>query len=413
MDLFSVVTPEDAVSKILKALEVPDPARERVPLLDALDRVLACPIVSPEDVPNYPKSTVDGYAVMARDTFGASEALPAILTVTGEVFMGRPAGVLVGPGIAVRVPTGGMLPGGADAVVMVEQAEDIGDSSIGVVKGVAPGENVVTAGQDIKKEATVLEAGKRLGPADLAGLAGLGMEEVHVFRKPRVAILSTGDEVVPVGQRPGPGQVRDMNSTGLAAMAVRDGSEVTLMGIVEDNLDALRSAMASSLDSWDILLISGGSSVGARDLTREVIDSLGPPGVMVHGIALKPGKPAILGLSGMKPIYGLPGHPASALVAYAAVVRPVLLRLAGERNPRHRLAEVTAILSRSISSPVGRMDMVRVALSQEGPGPVASPVLGASALISPLMKADGYIVIPVGKNGCSAGEEVKVILGGP
>jgi len=407
------VTPGDAVSKILKAMEVQDPTRESVPIMDALDRVLASPVVAPEDVPNYGKSIVDGYAVIASDTFGASEALPAILKVAGEVFMGRLAEVPVGPGVAVKVPTGGMIPGGADAVVMVEQTEDIGDGSIAVFKGVAPGENVVTVGQDIKKGSTVLEAGKRLGPVDLAGLAGLGVVEVQVFQKPRVSILSTGDEVVPIGQRPGPGQVRDMNSTGLAAMAVRDGSEVTQLGIVEDDLDALRSVMSSSLDSWDMLLVSGGSSVGARDLTREAIASLGPPGVLVHGIALKPGKPAIIGLAGTKPIYGLPGHPASALVAYAAVVRPVLLRLAGETNPHPRLAEVTARLSRNVSSPVGRMDMVRVALSEESSGLVASPVLGASALISPMMKADGYIVIPVGKNGCSAGEEVKVILGGP
>ncbi len=413
MELFEVITPEEGVRVVLEALGDYCLDSERIPVRDALGRVLVHDAMASDDVPGFDRSTVDGYAVMAADTFGSSEAIPAFLNVTGEVCMGRRAEMVLGLGEAVRVSTGSMLPDGADAVVMIEHIEDIGRGMVSVTKGVAPGENLVRRGQDIAQGEPVIPKGRRLGPPDLAGLAGTGHDTVEVFRRPRVAVLSTGDEIVPASEMPGPGQVRDMNSVGLGAMALQDGAEAIHLGLVRDDHQALKECITTSSDSWDTLLVSGGSSVGSRDVTLQVLSETGPPGILAHGLALKPGKPTILGMCGSKPVFGLPGHPASALVAYAAVVRPIILKLGGETNPRSWLPSVTAKMTRNIASPVGRVDIVRVKLFEGDDGLLASPVLGGSALISPFIRADGYVRVSLGKNGLVAGEQVRVYLGGP
>lgn len=413
MDFFEVITPDEGVRLVLKALRHFRLDCERVTVQDALGRVLSHDVMASDDIPGFDRSTVDGYAVISADTFGSSEAIPAFLSVIGEVYMGRHAEQTVGPGEAVRVSTGSMLPDSADAVVMIEHTEDIGGEMIGITKGVAPGENLVRRGQDLARGEPIMLKGKRLGPSDLAGLAGSGHETVEVFKRPCVAVLSTGDEIVPVYETPGPGQVRDMNSVGLGAMALQDGAEVIHLGLVKDDQRALKERITSTRDSWGTLLVSGGSSVGSRDVTLKVLSEIGPPGILAHGLALKPGKPTILGMSGSKPVFGLPGHPASALVAYAAVVRPVILALGGETNAKPWLPSVSAKMTRNIASPVGRVDIVRVKLFEGDDGLLASPVLGGSALISPFIRADGYVKVPLGKNGLVAGEEVGVFLGGP
>ncbi|MCL6581522.1 MAG: molybdopterin molybdenumtransferase MoeA [Firmicutes bacterium] len=331
----------------------PTTRTETVPRDEAAGRVLAEAVVSAEDVPGFDRSTVDGYAVLAADTFGASESAPVLLFLAGSVAMGRPAGFSVAPGQAGAVPTGGMLPAGADAVVMVEQTSTPGEGLVEVLKPVAPNENVVRAGEDVARGAEVLAAGRRLTAADLGVLAATGVREVVCRARPRVAIIPTGDEVVPAATRDlGPGQVRDITSSCLAALVGRDGGIPTVFGVVPDEDGALARVLSSAVEgsgpgaagspgsapggrrggeqAFDVVLILGGSSVGARDRTAEAIDRLGPPGVLLHGLAVKPGKPTIFGLCGSRrvPVFGLPGHPVSSLVVYRVLVR-LALRLAG------------------------------------------------------------------------------------
>jgi molybdopterin molybdotransferase len=397
-------------------LAAADPAVETVRLTEAIGRVLAETVRAADDVPGFDRSTVDGYAVRAADTFGASEPLPALLTVAGDVRMGVPAGPDLASGRAVRIPTGGMLPGGADAVVMVEYAEELDASTVAVQRPVAPGENVLVRGEDMTAGALVLDRGRRLRASDIGALAGIGRTEVAVFRRPRVAVISSGDEIVPPDRAPGPGEVRDINAYGLAALATQTGAVASIAGIVRDDFDELLRVAREALAA-DAVVISGGSSVGTRDATARVIDALGPPGVLVHGVAVKPGKPTILGLaagSPPRPIFGLPGHPASAMVIFELFVRPVLRRLAGlqeqsvfsEQGPV--APSIRARLAENVPSSPAREDYVRVRLVVRDDGLWAVPVPGKSGLITTLVQADGLVCVPLGRQGYEAGEEVSV-----
>jgi molybdopterin molybdotransferase len=406
-ELFTVRTPPAAWQLFLQHFQ-PTVRTERIATADALDRVLAETLLSPQDLPDFARSTVDGYAVNAADTYGATPTLPAFLAVTGEVPMGQVSALQLGVGEAALVHTGGMIPAGANAVVMVEHAQRVDAASIEVMKPVAEGENVIQVGEDIRRGATVLCAGRQLRPQDIGGLLALGITEITVAAQPRVAILSTGDEVVPPTQTPTPGQIRDINSYSLAALVTRTGGQPLRYGIIPDERPALETAARRAHAEADIVVLSAGSSVSYRDMSVDVIDGLGRPGVLVHGVSVRPGKPTILAVCDGKPVFGLPGNPVSAMVIFDLFVTPTIRALLGA-NPLLQ-NQVQARLTRNIASTTGREDYVQVRLEQRADGLWAVPVLGKSNLIYTLVNAEGTIKVPLDSNGLAAGEWVTVLL---
>ena len=410
-DFLKLKSLPEAVEALLEALPERAPDEESVATADAPGRVLASDVTAPEDLPGFTRSTMDGYAVRAPDTFGAGEGLPAYLELIGEVPMGAAAGLEIGVGQVARISTGGILPGGADAVVMVENTE-LSGGTIEVVKGVAPGENVVGPDEDVARGSVLFTAGQVLGPAQLGALAGLGILEAPVFALPVVGIISTGDELVAPDVNPGPGQVRDINSVALAAEVKRAGCEARTYGIVGDSLDGLLAASRAALGECDTLAISGGSSAGVRDVTIDVLGALGEPGVLAHGLYLKPGKPTLIAVCDGKPVLGLPGNPASALAVFREVMLPLLRHLRGEApGPGYGAPRVVeAFIDRSVASATGRLELVPVALRAEGGRLVASPVPGKSSLIGTLARARGQVRVPEGSEGLEQGQTVIVEL---
>lgn len=381
------------------------------PLPEARGRILARDLAAPEALPAFPRAGMDGYAVRAADTFGATPGLPQYLELVGEVAMGEAPSLRLAPGQAARLPTGGMLPAGADAVLMVEYAAELPDGTVEVRRPVAPGENVVKPGEDVRAGEVLLAAGRRLRPQDLGLLAALGVTEVPVHRRPRVAVLSSGNEIVPLSASPGPGQVRDANAYLTLAQVEEAGGIATYRGIVPDDAAALAAALAKALSEADLLLISGGSSVGTRDLTLMAIQSLPEAEVLVHGVAMRPGKPTILAVAAGIPVVGLPGHPASAAIVMHVLGRPLVAHLGGRQEASPAWGgRVLARLSRNLAGATGREDFVRVRLRQEGDVLWADPILGVSALLSPLVKSDGLVTIPLGQEGIFQGELVSVEL---
>jgi molybdopterin molybdotransferase len=388
----------------------PPVAAEEVPLEEAAGRVLAEDLRADSDLPGFPRSTVDGYAVKADATFGASEGSPALLDVVGTVVMGRAPGVAIGPGQAARIPTGGELPRGADSVLMVEHADAVDERTIEALRSVAPGQNVIAADEDFAKGSVVVDAGRRLRPQDTGVLAAFGCTRVKVHRRPQVAIISTGDEIVPVTAHPGPGQIRDVNSFTLAGMAAAAGALPIPLGITGDDFNALRSAAARALEGSDMVLISGGSSVGARDFTVEVISSFPEARILAHGISISPGKPTILARIRDRSFWGLPGHVVSAMIVFARIVRPFLLHLGGIRAPLAQEIRLPARLSRNVASVPGRTDFIRVRVVRGAEGFRAEPVLGKSGLLNTMVKGDGVVEIGRDVEGLEAGAPVEVIL---
>ncbi len=406
-ELFTLIPPDQALHTLFQNLPVQVQAEIR-PTAEALGRVTAESLRSPAVLPAFPRSTMDGYAVRAADTYGASESLPAYLNLVGEVPMGQAATVQVGAGETVIVHTGGMIPPGADGVVMVERTQKLSDDEVEVLRPVAVGENVLQVGEDVAQGDEILPAGHRIRPQDLGGLLAVGLTEVAVARQPRVAIIATGDEVVPPDQPPGPGQVRDVNSYTAAAQTRQAGGLPLLLGVIPDDFESLRQVARRGLDQADVVVLSAGSSVSFRDMTSQVIDQLGQPGVLVHGIGLKPGKPTILSVCAGKPVFGLPGNPVSAMVVFDLIVRPTLWRLQGGRPPTR--SRVPARLARNVSSVTGRMQVVPVRLAEREGELWADPVFGKSNLIFTLVKADGHITVPLDQAGLAAGEKVDVEL---
>jgi molybdopterin molybdotransferase len=402
-EFFAVRTVADTLAGFRPARRT---AAERVALEDAHGRVPAEPVRAPHDLPGFARSTVDGYAVRAADTYGASEGLPSYLDVAGAVAMGRAPDVAVGPGRAVTMPTGGVLPDGADAVVMVEHTQEAMPGTIEVVRPAAPGDGTVRADEDARAGDELLPAGRPLRAQDLGVLAAAGLTTVRVLARPRVAILSTGDEVVPP-QTPAPavGQVRDASAVALGALVREAGGEPELRGIVPDDLGALAAALRDAVDTCDVVVVSAGSSVGARDQTAAAVAGLGEPGIWAHGIALRPGKPTLLADCAGVPVIGLPGNPRSALVVFRLVGMPVVRLVGGMTDPPPE-PTLRARLERDVPSAAGRLDVVQVAV-RDG---VAHPLFGASALLSILTAADGYVVVPDEATGLGAGAEVDVTL---
>jgi molybdopterin molybdotransferase len=386
---------------------------ETIPLEDALGRVLRQDIRSEEDLPHFFRSVMDGYAVRARDTFGAGESLPALLEIEGEVLMGQDSGMVVGQGQAVRISTGGMLPEKADGVVMVEHTHLLDENTLEVSRAISPLENTIQPGDDFRKGEIVFRKGHVLRPQDLGLLAGLGQAEVFLYPKPRVAIISTGDEIVSINDHPGPGQVRDINRYTLGALCRRAGADPVHTGLSSDNFESLKEMVENAIRTSDTVWISGGSSVGTRDMTLKVFEGLRDFELLVHGISISPGKPTIIGRADSKPIIGLPGHVASALVVAEVFLTRLISRLSGCTDTDEGFHDqVEAILSRNLESASGREDYIRVKLTQQGERLLAEPIFGKSGLISTLVEADGLIRIDMNTEGIYEGQRVKVLLNG-
>jgi len=415
-EFFTVLSPADALATLWQHVpERPAGPPETIAAAEALGRVTFAAVTAPAALPAFARSAMDGFAVRAQDTFGASQSLPAYLHVIGEAPMGRAPDFALAGGQAAIIHTGGMLPAGADAVVMVEVTQASRAHEIEVLRAVAPGENVLHIGDDIAAGAAMLPAGHWLRPQDVGGLTALGLTHLPVARRPRVALLATGDEIVPPEAEPAPGQVRDVNSYTLGSLVQQAGGVPVQCGIVRDDLDALRAAAAAALAQADALILSAGSSVSVRDMTAAVIDGLGRPGTLVHGVAVKPGKPTILAAAGGKPIFGLPGNPVSALVVADLFVTPTLYRLQGCAAPPPRRS-VRARLTHNLASAAGRVDYVPARLDYNSDPaapdglPRAEPVFGKSNQIFTLVLADGMLVVPMDTTGLSAGAVVEVRL---
>lgn len=402
--MLQVKTPEETWELIIREFDRFTDRTERVPFTEAAGRILAENICAQEYVPGFDRSTVDGYALRASDTFGCSESIPAILTVTHEVLMGESAEFELKKGSCAAIPTGGALPSGADCTVMIEYTEDYGDGTIGVMKAGAPGENVIFKGDDVYPGKTVLEKGRKITPADIGAFAAMGICDVPVVPRLKVGILSTGDELIPPEEIPLEGQIRDVNSGMLAALFACWGAEVVQYGIIRDEKELLLETVRSALQECDALVISGGSSVGTRDAAAYCIESVGE--ILLHGIAIKPGKPTLLGKAGKKPVIGLPGHPAAAWFIARLFVLPIFDRLSGCAEETYTLQ---AVLDENISANHGRAQVCACTLEKKDGVLVAHPVHSKSGLITQLTRTDGFFVIDRDCEGLAKGAKIQVI----
>ncbi len=399
--MLKVVSTQRADEIIEEAFFHYTPETETVALDSLTGRVLAEDIYSPEDVPSFDRSTVDGYAVIAADTFGSSESMPCQSENAGEILMGQPAAGEIVSGQCMKIPTGGMLPKGADSAVMVENTEELFDGMTLIYKAVSPYENITKKGDDVEKGQAVLLKGTVLSSKHIGILAALGITETVCRKRIKIGIISSGDEVVPVSERAEPGKVRDINSHILSALFEENGFDTVLYGIIGDCYERLYEVTKTASEECDIILLSGGSSAGTRDMTVRVISDLGE--VFLHGIAMKPGKPTIVGRIIGKPVFGLPGHPAAAYFTAMRFALPLAKKMGGfSENSR----SVTAVTSANISSNHGREEFIPVKLENG----IAYPIFRKSGVISLLCQADGYIVIDRNKEGLNKGEEVEVIL---
>ncbi|MFP4392497.1 MAG: gephyrin-like molybdotransferase Glp [Desulfohalobiaceae bacterium] len=380
----------------------------------SLQRILAQEVYAPEDLPAFARAAMDGYAVQAADTFGSSEANPQYLEKTEAVRIGVWPGFELWPGQCSPIVTGAVLPLGADSVLMQEYAQEIGQEEVEVRRPVAPGENMLQKGEDCTQGGKILTAGHRLRPQDLALLCSLGLSKVEVVRRPNLGIISTGDELVPVTDTPGPGQIRDVNTYSIQAWLQTAGFPSQALGIVPDNLEELERALQQALQEFDVVLLSGGSSVGYRDLTIQALESLPDCEVLVHGVAISPGKPTILARQGKKTILGLPGQVTSVQVVLCILVLPLLQHISGQDTvlkPGGLQVKKPARLARNIFSKQGREDYVRVNLQPREEGfDLAVPVLGKSGLLRTMLQAQGLLRIPAGLEGLEKGSRAEVFL---
>jgi molybdopterin molybdotransferase len=407
VEFLSLLTPEEAQQKIWHALSKSHQPKLIVETQSSLNRICAENIQAGESLPAFPRSTVDGYAVKAKDTFGASESMPAYLELVGEIAMGQAAALTLNERSLCLVHTGGMVPEGADAVIMLENTQKVSNREIEISHPVSEGENIIQVGEDVRVGDLVIEEGTHIRPIEIGGLLALGITKISVFEKPKIGIISTGDEIVRPTEKPSLGQVRDINSQMLASLIDLHGGEPILFGLVGDKSEELEIRLKTAFKTCDALIVTAGSSVSIRDLTSLAIQKLGKPGILVHGINIKPGKPTILAVCEGKPVFGLPGNPISAYVIAQLFVMPVIEYLAGMKKPKHA-GTITAILDANIASQAGRTDYVPVKITKTSSGFNASPIFFKSNLIFNLVKADGLAQIPADANGMAAGAQVTV-----
>jgi len=406
---FKVLAPQEAL-RLLLAVEYV--GTEPVPTIKARARVLAEDLYSAVDLPHFHRAAMDGYAVKAKDTFGASQSLPAYLKLAGVVEMGKEATQALNSGEAIRISTGGMMPPQADAVVMVEYTDETDAGLVEIHRGVSPWQNVIQIGDDIKQGELVFRRGRRLKAHDLGALTGVGISSVPVYKRPRVGLISTGDEIVDADTEPRPGQVRNINQHSLAGLIEECGGDLKDWGVIRDDRGDLSKAIGEALEWGDLVLLSGGSSMGAKDIALETILSFPDSEFIFHGISIAPGKPTIFARACGKPIMGLPGYPVSALVIFDLFGAPLIRRLGGESaDALQRFSRtVRARLKTNIASQLGREDYVRVTLERQSDCLIATPLPSKSGAIFTLVKADGMVRIEMNQDGLEQGEEVEVIL---
>jgi molybdopterin molybdotransferase len=405
-NFFKVTTLEDVLSLVV---DFERTQVEVVPVQQTMNRILSEDIIADQDLPGFNRSVMDGYALQAGSTFGATEGNPALLYVTGSVVMGESTDLRTQPGEAIKVATGGMLPHGADSVVMIEHTQLIDDNTLEVFRSLAPGSNMIRKGEDFQKGETILSRGCRIRSQEVGLLAAFGRKSVHVYKKPVVGIISTGDEIVAIDQHPGPAQIRDINTYSLSALVAQAGGTPVTYGIVRDHFDELHAKCLQAHAASDMIIISGGSSVGTRDYTIDAISALPKSEILVHGISISPGKPTILASASKKPVWGLPGHVVSSMIVFHMVVNPFLEHIQGRTEKKRKNREISATLSRNLSSAQGRVDCVRVRLIEKDGQVWAEPILGKSALINTMVKADGLVVIGLNSEGVEKNTQVSVI----
>ncbi len=387
-------------------------ATELVDTRRALSRVLATELCSPVDVPHFDRSNMDGYAVRAADTFVADETHSVSLEILAQVIPGEHETAALGEGTAVRISTGALLPQGADAVVMVEYTEETSNGQVMVSRAVAAAENTVAVGEDLRTGDLLLRPGRRLTAADLGAVAGVGIERLEVHRKPRVAVLVTGDEIVESDQELPPGKVRNVNGYSLPALVASYGAELRDYGVIRDREEELGAALSDAASTTDVVFVSGGSSMGTRDLTMAAIEALPDPEIIFHGIAIAPGKPTILARAGSTAIMGLPGNPAAAAVVMSFFGQ-LLIRSIGGEDAAHVLAtrpRARVRLGANIGPVEGRDHYARVRLAERDGVLEALPMLGKSVALSTMAGADGVVVVAASTGGLEAGGEVEVLL---
>ena len=413
--LFKVSTPQEVIMMLkyhLNLNEITQNNIEGVDIKIALYRFLAEEIVAPANLPGFNRSTMDGYAIRAEDSFGATDSLPSYLKIIGEIKMGVRPEFKINPGKAVKISTGGMLPEGANAVMMVEYTEQIDDTTIEARRSISPWENVIREDEDLKTGEIILRKGHRLRPQDMGVLAGIGKTNIKIYRKPKIAIFSTGNEIIPAKEKPLIGQVRDINSYTLGACIEEAGGVPVCRGIIKDEVILLEQEIKKTIkeDKVEAVIISGGSSVGVSDVTLEVLNGLGRPGVLIHGVSVKPGKPTIIAIADNRPIFGLPGHPVSAMIIFDLFVRPLISWLQGGEYNYNFAKEIETELTCNVVSDSGREDYVRVFVYEEGEKFYAEPILGKSGLISTMVRASGLIKIGLNIEGLGKGSKVIVRL---
>jgi molybdopterin molybdotransferase len=405
---FKVQTPDELYKKMdrFKPLSF-----EGIKIEDALHRVLYEDAISPVNLPEFPRSIVDGFAVKAKDTYGVSEKNPGILQIAGEIPMGQVSTIELRDGEAVKVATGGMVPKGADAVEMVEYTDGADARTLHVFKPLSPLENVIRVGEDVRAGDVVLRQGHWIRPQDIGLMAGIGKTEVLVYRRPRVAIISSGDEIIPVDESPNPGEVRDINRYTIVSMVEESGGNPVFLGIAKDRFEDLKEKVEAGLNEADMVVMTGGSSVGTLDLTGEVLQIFPETEILGHGISIRPGKPTLFADIAGKPFLGLPGHPVSALVIFHLFGKPLLKILSGfaREEIRHQV-KIRAKAVRNIPSVPGREDYVRVRVEEKAGTFWAHPIFGKSGAIGHLVKANGLIRIGINEEGLEEGEEAEVIL---
>ncbi len=409
MSDFLKVKPIEQALEIIDNHPTPLLSTVNIKTIDSLSRTVSTPITSPSDLPSFDRSTMDGYAVRATDTYGASQSQPSYLNLVSEITMGSIPKTKIKVGQAAKIFTGGMIPESADAVVMVEYTELIDSSLIEIIKPVAPGENIIKIGEDIKENDPVFEVGHIIRPQDIGGLLALGITQTPVFERPKIGVISTGDELINPEIEPTKGQVRDINSYTVSSLIQKHGGEPIIFGINKDEFEVQFNSAQKALTECSLLVISAGSSTSSRDLTSQVISSLGEPGILMHGLAHKPGKPSIIGSVEDKLIFGLPGNPVSAMIIFELLVKRAINNIL--RSTKKLITPTQAILTTDIPSINGREEHVPVKLYNSQSGKLmAEPVFGKSNLIYTLIKSDGIVIVPINKSGIYSGDLVDVFI---
>lgn len=413
MRLLNTDTLDEARAKLLAEAEKNPPGKERVPFEESLGRILAEDLISEVNIPDFRKSSVDGYAVVSKDTQGVTDSIPVFLDVTEEVAMGHAPSGTVGPGQAVYVPTGGMLPDGADAMVMVEYAEKFDENSIAVYDSVSPGRNVIQEGEDVRKGSVLMRKGAKVRPQEVGVMASAGISSVCVTAPWRISVISTGDELVDVEDDPVKGQTRDINTYSIAAAGRKYGFDIVSRRVLKDDRALIREAVEEAVKVSDVVLVSGGSSQGEKDFTAGIMDELAQPGVLTHGIALKPGKPTILAYDEKSAtvLAGLPGHPAAAMMVFELLIGWLYCQLTGMQRPRR----IPAKISENVAAAGGKTTCLLVKLTEEqddisGCMYRAQPLFGKSGLMTMLTEADGYTLIDTDDEGLKEDQIVQVVL---